>query len=82
MEEKLLKNWLDDSNIYYTSVIYTRCYSKVISITFCQDIDLDSFLDLIRYKSKFNKSRYVILEEDLTILIYGDATDDIIGSIK
>ena len=82
MEEKLLKKWLDSANIYYTSVIYTTCYSKIISITFCQDMDLDNFLDLIKYKSKFNKSRYIIIKETLTILIYGDETDNIIRLIK
>ena len=69
-------------DILYTSVVYTTCYSSVISITFCQKLDLDNYLDLIKYKSKFNKSNYVILENYLTLLVYGDATDDIIKLIK
>lgn len=80
--EKKLKNWLDSKDILCVSVVYTTCYTKVISITFCQKIDLDNYLDLIKYKSKFNKSNYVILGNYLTVLVYGDATDDIIKLIE
>ena len=77
MEEKL-KKWLDGYDIFYTSLVYTECYSGVLSITFCEACDLNSFLDLIGYKHKFNKSRYLILQENQTIICYGDAADDII----
>lgn len=82
MEEKLIKEWLDRNNVFYISLVYTECYSGVLSITFCQDIDLNNFLDLIKYKSQFNKSRYIILQDTLTVICYGGVIYDIIRFIK
>ena len=81
MEEKLIKEWLDKNDIFYYSLIYTKCYSGVLSISFCQDIDLNNFLELIKYRSMFNKSRYLIIKENKTVICYGDAATDIIKLI-
>ena len=82
MEEKLLKKWLDEANIIYTSLVYTICYSGVLSITFGQDQDLNNFLDLIKYRSKFNKSDYIIIKENLTVICHGNAATDVIGLVR
>lgn len=80
--EKLLGKWLRDNDINYLFLTYTECYSGLISVTFDIDLDMDLYLNLIKYKSKFNKSQYIIIPETKTIMVYGGSANEIIKSVR
>jgi len=80
--ERELKQWLKDNEINYLFLTYTDCYEKLISVTFDIELDLNLFLDLIKYRSKFNKSQYIIIPETKTILIQGDSANEIIRNVR
>ncbi len=63
---------LDRYDIHPYSVVCSFAISEgIISITFYIKQDLSEFLDLLDYKSQCDKSGYLILEENNTIILSG-----------
>ena len=80
--EELLRKWLDDNDICYYSLVFTECYGGVISITFFSSYDISLYLDLIKYKSKFNKSNFIIIQETTTVLVVKGEAYEIIRTVR
>jgi hypothetical protein len=78
LTENLLKSFLDKNEICYYSLIFSECYNGVISISFLSKYDMDLFLDLVKYKSKFNKSGFIIIPETSVIIVTGGEAYEII----
>jgi hypothetical protein len=43
---------------------------------------MDLFLDLVKYKSKFNKSRFIIIPETSVIIVTGGEAYEIIRTAR
>lgn len=80
--ESLIEKWLLDNDINYISLVSTEAYNGLISGTFETKYDLDLFLDLVKYKKKFNKSSYTIIPETLTVLIHGGEAYEIVRIVR
>ena len=76
--------FLDRLSISPFSVIFTYCLNNggMLAITFWLDSDIDEFLDFVEYKSLCDKSGYLILRDNNTILISGFALIDFYSKIK
>lgn len=81
MEQKL-REWLDKGGVCYLGLTYTECYDGLISVTFLTQYDLDLYLGMIKYKSKFNKSEFLVIPETLTVIVNGGAANEIIRTVR
>lgn len=77
-------DYLVSKNISPYSVIFTYCLNDggTLSITFWIDSEIDEFLNFIEYKSICDKSGYLVLKENNTVLISGFALIDFYSKIK
>ena len=66
------------------SVIFTYCLNDggTLAITFWLDTDIDEFLDYVEYKSLCDKTGYLILRDNNTVLISGFALIDYYSKLK
>ena len=66
------------------SVIFTYCLNDggTLAITFWLDSDISEFLDFVEYKSLCDKTGYIILRENNTILVSGFALIDLYSKLK
>ena len=76
--------FLGKNDISPFSVIFTYCLNDggTLSITFWINSDIDEFLDHIEYKTICDKSGYLILRDNNTVIISGFALIDFYTKIK
>jgi hypothetical protein len=79
--ERKLREWLDKNEICYYSLVWTECYGGLISISFFSDYDVNLFLDLVNYKSKFRKTDFIIIPETKIVIVTGGSENEIIRSL-
>lgn len=78
----LIKKWLLENDINFVSLVFTDCYNGVLAVTSDTEYDMNLFLELVKYKSKFNKSRFTIIPETLTVLVHGGEAYEIIRTVR
>ena len=83
IQEQIIE-YLGSIDISPFSVIFTYCLNDggMLSITFWINSDIDEFLNHIEYKSICDKSGYLILRENNTIMISGFALIDFYSKVK
>lgn len=82
--QELVIDYLSNLDISPFSVIFTYSLNDggTLSITFWINSDIDDFLNHIDYKSICDKTGYIILRENNTILITGFALIDFYSKVK
>lgn len=78
IQEKII-SYLGVLGISPFSVTFTYCFENggTLALTFWLDSEIREFLDKIEYRSICDKSGYLILESNNTIIIRGYALIDI-----
>ena len=83
-----IENYIKDSlaekfEIFCFSVLYTECYgSPRISVTLFGREDLIELLDILKYKSRCDKTGYTIFYDKNTIVFYHQAKDHFFNILK
>lgn len=82
VQENMIK-YLETFGILPFSVIFTYGLNDggCLSITFWIKEEIDEFLKLVEYKNLCDKSGYIIVEENNTIMISGFALIDLYSKI-
>lgn len=73
IQEEIIRN-LEEKELYPFSVICTFAIPPgdgIVAITFYTSQDLNGFLEYIDYQSQCDKSGYIILQENNTIILSG-----------
>ena len=75
---------LDKLDISPFSVIFTYCLNDggTLAISFWLDSDIDEFLDFVEYRSLCDKTGYLILRENNTVLVSGFALIDLYSKLR
>lgn len=72
IQESVLR-FLENHNIFPFKITYTNLDSGYLGITLYTSSDIDDLLELLDYKTRCDKSGYIISRETRTIILEGTA---------